>query len=78
VEPDTTEGRSVEPCSGRLRFEIGLGCFVVLVRDDAELELPGRMLFEELRGRTPELPAQTVQGHPILLPLFSMRCSKCG
>jgi hypothetical protein len=55
-----------------------LGCFGVLVRDDTELELPGRMLFEELRGRTPELPAQTVQGHPILLPLFSIRCSKCG
>jgi hypothetical protein len=41
----------------------------VVGRDDAVEELPGKM---------PALPAQTLQGHPMLLPLLSIKYSKCG
>jgi len=50
----------------------------VLGREDEAVELPVVVLLEELLGRTRALPAQTLQGHPILLPLLFIRCSKCG
>jgi hypothetical protein len=44
--------------------------------DKAVLELLTRELLGAVRGRTPELPRQTVQGQPMLLPLLFMRYSK--
>ena len=46
--------------------------------DEALLELRALTLLDELLGSTPELPLQTVHGHPILLPSLFMRYSKCG
>lgn len=58
--------------------EVALGrplfAFVMLDRDEVELEPPPRMLLEELPGSTPALPAHNVHGHPMLLPLFSIIC----
>ncbi len=49
------------------------------VRREGALVLCVRVLLEELRdGKTPACPAHRVHGHPMLSPLFFIKCSKWG
>jgi hypothetical protein len=72
-------GAEVRACDnwvGRETLDAGFGCFGVAGREEVALELPTLTLLEVLFGRIPMLPAHTLQGQPMLLPSFSIKCSK--